>query len=112
MDKKSKKKLEISITIFGEENQKIQTCSELSELIHAITKDLNGRTDRKNIIEEIAGSQMMIEKCLMIYDISEEELTEARKVEEAKLSEHVKKKYKEDIKNYNDFNEEEKMDEN
>lgn len=108
MDKNNRKKLGISIKIFGKENQKIQTCSELSELIHAITKDLNGRTDRDNILEEIAGSQMMIEKCLIMYGFSEEELVKARKTEENKLSAHVKKKYEEDIKNYNDFNKEEK----
>ena len=112
MNKNNRKMLGISIKIFGEENQKIQTCSELSELIHAITKDLNGRMDRDNILEEIAGSQMMIEKCLIMYGFSEEELIKARKAEEDKLSKHVKKKYEEDIKNYNDFNKEEKMDEN
>ncbi len=54
---------------FGNKNQKKKVIEELSELIKAIIKD-----NRKNIIEEIADVEIMLEQLKMIYLIDFHEI--------------------------------------
>ena len=47
---------------WGEKSQMIAAIEEFSELIDQIAKQLNGKTQRKNIIDEIADARIMIEQ--------------------------------------------------
>lgn len=57
------------VLYYGNKKQKLKTIEEFSELIKAISKD-----DRKNIIEEIADVEIMLEQLQMIYLIDKEEI--------------------------------------
>ena len=59
---------ETVIRAFGPQNQKIKAMEEMSELIHAISRDLENETDPENIAEEMADTFIMLEQLLIIYD--------------------------------------------
>lgn len=54
--------------------QKIQAIQEFSELIQALTKDINNQGSRENLIEEIADSKIMLEQMQFLFDIEDEDL--------------------------------------
>ena len=59
---------------YGAELQKFVACEEMAELIQAISKDLRGDKNKKNIIEEIVDVNIMLNQLVYIYNISEKEL--------------------------------------
>ena len=59
---------------YGIEHQKSKSIEELSELIRAIS-----RNDSKNIMEEIADVEIMIEQLKLIYWLTPEEIQDIKK---------------------------------
>ena len=55
-------------------SQKVQAIQEFSELIQALTKDINNQGSRENLIEEIADSKIMLEQMQLIFDITDDDL--------------------------------------
>lgn len=74
------KKLREILSYFGIENQKKQTIEELAELIRAISKE-----DVRNITEEIADVEIMLEQLKMIYWIDNEEIEKIKEEKMAKV---------------------------
>lgn len=62
---------EFVVNYCGAENQKIVCLEEMGELAQAITKDLRGNPDLKNLAEEIGDVLLTIEQLIVIYgDVS------------------------------------------
>lgn len=55
---------------------KIISIEELSELTKELTKDIRGKTNKKDIIEEIADVRICINWLMEIYKISEKDFNE------------------------------------
>lgn len=70
--RKNKEVYEKVIHAFGADKQKIKSLEEMGELIAAIARDLLGEGERKNIIEETADVENMMEQMRIVYDASEE----------------------------------------
>lgn len=51
----------------GYAHQKHKAIEEASELIEALTRDLNGQGDRRNIAEEMADCYIMLAQLELIY---------------------------------------------
>lgn len=51
----------------GYAHQKHKAIEEASELIEALTRDLNGQGDRRNIAEEMADCYIMLAQLKLIY---------------------------------------------
>lgn len=68
--------------------QKVIAIEELSELQKEIAKDLRGKGNKENIIEEIADCIIMIEQLKIMYDISDKEIYD---VVEEKLERTIKR---------------------
>jgi NTP pyrophosphatase (non-canonical NTP hydrolase) len=66
------------INLFGEKQQMIVAMEECSELIKEISKYLRGKSNRDNIIEEVADVLIMIKYLQLILNISDEELNEMK----------------------------------
>ena len=54
--------------------QKIQAIQEFSELIQALTKDINNQGSRENLIEEMADSKIMLEQMQLLFDVDDQDL--------------------------------------
>lgn len=52
---------------YGADHQKVVTIEELGELIQAITKDLRGNPNLKNIREEIGDVLLCVRELVLIY---------------------------------------------
>lgn len=69
-----KEQIEKILDYYRTPAQLIKLIEELSELTKEVCKALNYNGNRKNIIEEIADVQVMLEQLKIIYQISEDEL--------------------------------------
>lgn len=58
---------EFVVDYYGADNQKIVCLEEMGELMQAITKDLRGKPDFKNLAEEIGDVLLTIEQLIVIY---------------------------------------------
>ena len=72
-DERNEKYLRIFM-FYSPNTQKIQAIQEFSELIQALTKDINKQGSRENLIEEMADSKIMLEQMQLILDITDEDL--------------------------------------
>ena len=61
----------MAVACFGKPSQKLMAIEEMSELTKAICKDFRGKLDMKNLVEEIADVQIMLEQLKIIYDAHE-----------------------------------------
>lgn len=86
-----------AIKEFGQCNQKIKAIEEMSELIKEICKEKVGETKLKNIVDEIADVEIMIEQLKIIYDAIEL-VDERKKYKINRLKERIEKN-----KNWNKF---------
>lgn len=66
-----KELLKKNIAFNGYLLQKIVAIEEMSELAKEITKDLRGIGDIRNLAEEIADVEIVIEELKMVYDIED-----------------------------------------
>lgn len=62
---------------WGRLAQLIMVMEECAELIKEVSKEIRGKGNRKNIIEEIADVQLMIEQLKFMLNITDEEITDA-----------------------------------
>lgn len=69
-------KIDLILGKFGLHNQKYKAIEELIELTLAVAHDVNGKTDRSNIVEEIADVYIMLVQLEKIYNIKESEIEE------------------------------------
>lgn len=67
--------LEKAIEVYGADLQKQVAIEEMAELTKEICKDFRGKGDREHIIEEMADVTIMFEQLMIMYNISEIELT-------------------------------------
>lgn len=72
-----------AIEYFGDKNQRIKAMEELSELIQAIARDLNGLDN--NVEEELADVEIMIHQLRFIYDHKKIDKIKAEKLERLEL---------------------------
>lgn len=68
------KDLASSIKINGEQKKKIICMEEPAELIQAVSKDIRGRLDRDNMIEEMADVMICLEMLKIMHHVKDEEL--------------------------------------
>lgn len=95
MYKIDKKILDSCEEVFGLELQKLLVIEEMSELSKEIIKNVRGKDNRHEIVEEMADVLNMFDQMLSIYSISEEELDNARITKVIRLTERIKDKQKE-----------------
>lgn len=76
-----------SITLFGKENQKIHSIQELTELVVAITKEIELSTseNRENVLEELIDVQIISNQLIRIYGFTQKELTDMKNLKMNKL---------------------------
>ena len=86
-DERNEKYLRIFM-FYSPNAQKIQAIQEFSELIQALTKDINNQGSRENLIEEMADSKIMLEQMQLILDITDDDL---KKVIYNKLERRIEK---------------------
>lgn len=72
-DERNEKYLRIFM-FYSPNAQKIQAIQEFSELIQALTKDINNQGSRENLIEEIADSKIMLEQMQLLFDVDDQDL--------------------------------------
>ena len=65
-------------THYGRQTQEAQTISELSELLHVLTRrqSQRGIDWNNNLVDEIADVEIMIQQLMDIHDISADEINE------------------------------------
>lgn len=63
---------------FGFNHQKVKAVEELSELQNAILRDLDGRGNYNNIVEEIADVEIMLIELKAMYQIPPSEIEEMK----------------------------------
>ena len=63
---------------FGFNRQKVKAVEELSELQNAILRDLDGRGNYNNIVEEIADVEIMLIELKTMYEIPPSEIEEIK----------------------------------
>ncbi len=68
------KDLASSIKINGEQKKKIICMEEPAELIQAVSKDIRGRLDRDNLVEEMADVMICLEMLKIMHHVKDEEL--------------------------------------
>lgn len=78
---------ETAIDHFGEDNQLLQTCEELAELMQAISKAkrYDGQSYIDGVAEEIADVQIMCEQIKIIFGISDADVARERERKLARL---------------------------
>ena len=67
------------IAHYGYEHQKHKAVEELSELIEAVSRDLNGHGDRDNIAEEMGDCYIMLAQLELIYGNHHEVVLDVRR---------------------------------
>ena len=65
-----------SIVYYGKEAQATVCMEECAELIHAISNEKRGKSDKKHLAEEMADVLISIELLKEIYDVSNEQINE------------------------------------
>ena len=70
----NKKELYNKLLVRYGDAQIIIAIEELSELQKELCKDLRGKLNKNNLIEEIADVEIMLEQMKMYYEIDDEEL--------------------------------------
>ncbi|HOY47546.1 MAG TPA: hypothetical protein PLZ05_03030 [Alphaproteobacteria bacterium] len=78
--------------VFGLEMQKLLVIEEMSELTKEIIKNVRGKDNRDAIVEEMADVLNMFDQMLSIYEISDDELDNARISKVLRLTERIEKK--------------------
>lgn len=63
---------------FGFNRQKVKAVEELSELQNAILRDLDGRGNYNNIVEEISDVEIMLIELKTMYEIPPFEIEEMK----------------------------------
>lgn len=63
---------------FGFNRQKVKAVEELNELQNAILRDLDGRGNYNNIVEEIADVEIMLIELKTMYQIPPSEIEEMK----------------------------------
>lgn len=63
---------------FGFNRQKVKAVEELGELQNAILRDLDGRGNYNNIVEEIADVEIMLIELKAMYEIPPSEIEEMK----------------------------------
>lgn len=71
---KEKKIIRSSIQAYGEALQSIVCMEECAELTQAVSKQLRGRGNRENLVEEMADVLICIELLKQIYGVNESEV--------------------------------------
>ena len=72
MDRKEREEIyRAAIKRYGSLMQKIVAIEEMAELIQAICKDLRGKLDLLNIVEEAADVSIMLEQMELMYQCTE-----------------------------------------
>lgn len=69
-------KLKIIIEKYGKEPQVDMCIEEMSELTKALLKERRGKGNIKDIAEEIADVQIMLEQMKWIFEIEDDEINE------------------------------------
>ena len=70
---------------------KVISMEELAELTQAITKDMRGKLDDVNLLEEMADVYLVLQYLQNIYDISDESLLRAASVKAKRIQEVLDK---------------------
>lgn len=81
-----------AIETYGADLQKQVAIEEMSELTKEICKDFRGKANRENIIEQIAGVQIMLYQLMAMYNISDTELAITLGLKITRLDERLKEK--------------------
>lgn len=82
--------LDKAIAFYGADNQMMQTCEELSELIQAIIKYRRyGEERAPNIAEEIADCEIMIEQVKRIMEFTEYDIAAWKKRKLERLERYI-----------------------
>lgn len=81
--------LKKAIETYGVEVQLIMTFEEMAELTQAICKNLRGRDNLNNVVEEIADVEIMLEQIKLIYDIEQWEVDIQKKAKLIRLAERL-----------------------
>lgn len=81
-------------THYGVEKQSMQTCEECAELIQAVSKLTRGETSARilSLIEEIADVRIMMSQLMLLYGISDLEVTEVMQAKLERQLERIKRK--------------------
>lgn len=81
-------------THYGVEKQSMQTCEECGELITAVSKLTRGETSARilSLIEEIADVRIMMSQLMLLYGISDLEVTEVMQAKLERQLERIKRK--------------------
>lgn len=81
-----------AIETYGADLQKQVAIEEMAELTKEICKDFRGKANRENIIEQIAGVQIMLYQLMAMYNISDTELAITLGLKITRLDERLKEK--------------------
>ena len=85
--------LDLAMSTYGPTLQKIVCLEEMSELTKEISKDIRGKGNLKNIVEELADVEIMVEQMIRYYDVNDS----VRGAKDSKL-ERLRRRLMEDIK--------------
>lgn len=92
MTPQQNKTLHRAISIFGKQNQKMQSIEELMELQKALFENVHRGTDnRVNIVEEMADVEIMLAQLRDIYNVKEEELNKIKDYKIGRLDHTIEK---------------------
>ena len=92
MKQENNKTIHRVISVFGAENQKMQSLEELMELQAALFENIHRETDnRKNIIEEIADVEVMLAQLKEIFNIEPNEIEEVQDYKLRRLDHTIEK---------------------
>lgn len=78
-----------AIETYGVEVQLIMTFEEMAELTQAICKNLRGRDNLNNVVEEIADVEIMLAQVKMIFEIEQWEIDRQKKAKLIRLAERL-----------------------
>lgn len=80
------KTLKNAIETFGSTNQKLKAIQEMAELIKEITKELEGRSNFDEMIDELVDVEIMLSQLIIIYVMAKPSQVRAyKKQKELKL---------------------------
>lgn len=79
---------------YGMKAQSMQTCEECAELIQAVSKLTRGVTEMRisALVEEIADVRIMMSQLMLLYGISDLEVTEVMQAKLERQLERIKRK--------------------
>ena len=79
-----------AIETYGADLQKQVAIEEMAELTKEVCKDIRGKGNRKNILEEIVDVSIMLEQLQIMYGISSSEMLRAVESKVKRLEERLK----------------------